>query len=242
MHLRMSTFLNFPNLHCATIRFKQHPRVSRSSDTPTRLEARSTSTAIASPNYNCDKFDPARNNGPTHYGFPVAVTKTVPAFYVDIFILWPMVGLTFLDLGAKSGASRANPALQEFFRGARQFFPGPPIFSPSMLCGSTCLQHFPQNGDTPQSSLGATQLRLVAPSALVPSLLPAGRAAAVLCLACLLSDLPGQSSRAERSGVWGLGALCNAEFNQLVSTERTLLQKSLRTLQLHDREASSDRN
>ena len=56
MHLRMSTFLNFPNLHCAAIRFMQCPRVSRRSDTPTRLEARATSTAIASPNYNCEKF------------------------------------------------------------------------------------------------------------------------------------------------------------------------------------------
>jgi hypothetical protein len=75
MHLRMSmrTFLNFPNLHCATIRIMQCPRVSRRSDTPTRLEARSTSAAIASPNYNCEKFDTARN-GPTQYGFPVAVT------------------------------------------------------------------------------------------------------------------------------------------------------------------------
>ena len=62
-----------------------------------------------------------------------------------------MVGLTFLDLGAENGASSAPPALQEFFRGARQFFPGPPNFSPSMLCGSNFLQHFPQNGDTPQS-------------------------------------------------------------------------------------------
>ena len=50
MHLRMSTFLNFPNLRCAAIRFMQCPRVSRRSDTPTRLEARATSTAIASPN------------------------------------------------------------------------------------------------------------------------------------------------------------------------------------------------
>ena len=50
MQLRMSTFLNFPNLHCAAIRFMQCPRVSRRSDTPTRLEARATSTAIASPN------------------------------------------------------------------------------------------------------------------------------------------------------------------------------------------------
>ena len=50
MHLQMSTFLNFPNLHCAAIRFMQCPRVSRRSDTPTRLEARATSTAIASPN------------------------------------------------------------------------------------------------------------------------------------------------------------------------------------------------
>ena len=41
---------NFPNLHCAAIRFMQCPRVSRRSDTPTRLEARATSTAIASPN------------------------------------------------------------------------------------------------------------------------------------------------------------------------------------------------
>ena len=56
MQLRMSTFLNFPNLHCAAIRFMQCPRVSRRSDTPTRLEARATSTAIASPNYNCEKF------------------------------------------------------------------------------------------------------------------------------------------------------------------------------------------
>ena len=74
MHLRMGmrTFLNFPNLHCATIRILQCPRVSRRTDTPTRLEARSTSAAIASPNYNCE-FDTARN-APTQYGFPVAVT------------------------------------------------------------------------------------------------------------------------------------------------------------------------
>ena len=63
-----------------------------------------------------------------------------------------MDGLTVLDLGAENGASSAPPALQEFFRGARQFFPGPPNFSPSMLCGSIFLQHFPQNDDTPQST------------------------------------------------------------------------------------------
>jgi hypothetical protein len=62
-----------------------------------------------------------------------------------------MVGLTFLDLGAENGASSAPPALQEFFRGARQFFPGPPNFSPSMLCGSNFLQRFLKNDDTPQS-------------------------------------------------------------------------------------------
>ena len=62
-----------------------------------------------------------------------------------------MVGLTFLDLGAENGASSAPPALQDFFRGARQFFPGPPNFSPSMLCGSNFLQRFSKNGDTPQS-------------------------------------------------------------------------------------------
>jgi hypothetical protein len=64
-----------------------------------------------------------------------------------------MVGLTFLDLGAENGASSAPPALQEFFRGARQFFPGPPNFSPSMLCGSNFLQRFSKKGDTPQSIL-----------------------------------------------------------------------------------------
>jgi hypothetical protein len=63
-----------------------------------------------------------------------------------------MVGLTFLDLGAENGASSAPPALQEFFRGARQFFPGPPNFSPSMLCGSNFLQRFLKNDDTPQST------------------------------------------------------------------------------------------
>jgi hypothetical protein len=62
-----------------------------------------------------------------------------------------MVGLTFLDLGAENGASSAPPALQDFFRGARQFFPGPPNFSPSMLCGSNFLQRFLKNDDTPQS-------------------------------------------------------------------------------------------
>ena len=65
-----------------------------------------------------------------------------------------MVGLTFLDLGAENGASSAPPALQEFFREARQFFPGPPNFSPSMLCGSNFLQRFSKNGDTPQSLAG----------------------------------------------------------------------------------------
>ena len=65
-----------------------------------------------------------------------------------------MVGLTFLDLGAENGASSAPPALQEFFRGARQFFPGPPNFSPSMLCGSNFLQRFLKNDDTPQSIVG----------------------------------------------------------------------------------------
>jgi hypothetical protein len=70
-----------------------------------------------------------------------------------------MVGLTFLDLGAENGASSAPPALQEFFRGARQFFPGPPNFSPSMLCGSNFLQRFLKNDDTPQSiSLGVPLL------------------------------------------------------------------------------------
>jgi hypothetical protein len=64
-----------------------------------------------------------------------------------------MVGLTFLDLGAENGASSAPPALQEFFRGARQFFPGPPNFSPSMLCGSNFLQRLLKNDDTPQSPL-----------------------------------------------------------------------------------------
>ena len=62
-----------------------------------------------------------------------------------------MVGLTFLDLGAENGASSAPPALQDFFCGARQFFPGPPNFSPSMLCGSNFLQRFLKNDDTPQS-------------------------------------------------------------------------------------------
>ena len=37
-----------------------------------------------------------------------------------------------------------------FFRGARQFYPGPPKFYPSMLCGSIVLEHFP-NDDPPQS-------------------------------------------------------------------------------------------
>ena len=64
-----------------------------------------------------------------------------------------MAGLTFLDLGAINGASRAPPALQDFFRGARQFPPGPLFFSPRMPCGSIFQQHFPQNDDTrtPQS-------------------------------------------------------------------------------------------
>jgi hypothetical protein len=53
---------------------------------------------------------------------------------MSVFIM--MVGLTFFDLGAENGASSAPPALQYFFRGARQFSPGPPNFSPSMLCGS----------------------------------------------------------------------------------------------------------
>ena len=44
-----------------------------------------------------------------------------------------MVGLTFLDLGAGNGASGASPAMQDFFRGARQFSPGPPIFSEHAL-------------------------------------------------------------------------------------------------------------
>ena len=35
----------------------QCPRVDRRSGIPTRPEAHSTSTAIASPNYNCEKFD-----------------------------------------------------------------------------------------------------------------------------------------------------------------------------------------
>ena len=63
-----------------------------------------------------------------------------------------------LDLGAENGASSAPPALQEFFRGARQFPPGPPNFSPSMLCGSNVLQRFLKNDDTPQSGL---QLKVV---------------------------------------------------------------------------------
>ena len=58
-----------------------------------------------------------------------------------------------MDLGAINGASRAPPALQDFFRGARQFPPGPLFFSPRMPCGSIFQQHFPQNDDTrtPQS-------------------------------------------------------------------------------------------
>ena len=62
-----------------------------------------------------------------------------------------MVGLTFLDLGAENGAPSAPPAAQDFFRGARQFSPGPPISPPSMLCGSNFLQRFLKYGDTPQS-------------------------------------------------------------------------------------------
>ena len=62
-----------------------------------------------------------------------------------------MAGLTFLDLGAENGASSAPPALQDFFRGARHFPPGPPNFSPRIRCGSNVLQHFPPNDDTPQS-------------------------------------------------------------------------------------------
>ena len=54
------------------------------------------------------------------------------------------------------------------------------------------------------NSLGATQLRLVAPSALVPSLLPAGRGL-LPCLPAYIA-LPNRPSRVEWSGVWGPGA------------------------------------
>ena len=74
-------------------------------------------------------------------------------FWQKPFILWLMVGLTFLDLGAENSASSAPPAAQDFFRGARQFPPGPLISPPSMLCGSNFLQRFLKNGDTPQSDL-----------------------------------------------------------------------------------------